>query len=66
MVEGFEVAGTLLWGASDRIALPDYGKYFRDQIQGVQFKIVPDAGHFPQIEQPLFVVEQINSFVAML
>lgn len=42
----------VLWGASDRIITPAYGRRFAERIPGARFALVAEAGHFPQIEQP--------------
>jgi pimeloyl-ACP methyl ester carboxylesterase len=42
----------LLWGDSDRIADPDYGRAFAAAIPGAQFQVLPDTGHLPQLETP--------------
>lgn len=39
------------WGASDRIVDADYGRRFAASIPGARFELVPEAGHFPQIER---------------
>jgi pimeloyl-ACP methyl ester carboxylesterase len=52
-----------LWGTSDRIATPGYGKYFSDLIKGARFQLIDEAGHFPQVEQPDAVWKQIKTFM---
>lgn len=47
---------TLIWGASDRIVTPAYGKAYAASIDNprarVDFVVIDDAGHLPQLEQP--------------
>jgi pimeloyl-ACP methyl ester carboxylesterase len=49
---GMTVPTLLLWGDSDRIADPDYGRAFAAAIPGAQFQVLPDTGHLPQLETP--------------
>ena len=47
-----ELATLVLWGDSDRIVDPDYGRAYADAIPGARFQLLPDTGHMPQIETP--------------
>jgi pimeloyl-ACP methyl ester carboxylesterase len=49
---GMTVPTLLLWGDSDRIADPDYGRAFAAAIPSAQFQVLPDTGHLPQLETP--------------
>ena len=51
----------VLWGESDRIVTPAYGRQFADGIPGAHFVPIPEAGHFPQIEQPERVLAAIQA-----
>ncbi|MQA16677.1 MAG: alpha/beta fold hydrolase [Pseudonocardiaceae bacterium] len=51
-LDRIDVPTLVLWGASDRITHPDYGKAYAASIPGATFQLVEDAGHFPHIEQP--------------
>jgi pimeloyl-ACP methyl ester carboxylesterase len=53
------VAVLFLWGASDRFAPPEYGRSYCAAIPGARFELIPDAGHFPHIEQPQVVARRI-------
>jgi pimeloyl-ACP methyl ester carboxylesterase len=46
-----KVPTLILWGESDRIVTPAYGQQFADFIPHARFELVPQAGHFPQIER---------------
>jgi pimeloyl-ACP methyl ester carboxylesterase len=48
-----------LWGAADRFAPPEYGRSYCAAIPGATFELVPEAGHFPHIEQPQAVARRI-------
>jgi pimeloyl-ACP methyl ester carboxylesterase len=53
----------VLWGAADRVVTPDYGRAFAAAIPGAQFAIIPDAGHFPHLEQPAAFAKQIENLL---
>jgi pimeloyl-ACP methyl ester carboxylesterase len=42
----------VVWGASDKIVTPAYGKAYADAIPGAKFIEIPNAGHYPYLEQP--------------
>jgi pimeloyl-ACP methyl ester carboxylesterase len=54
----------VLWGDSDRIADPDYGRAYAAAIPTARFQLLKDTGHMPQIETPDPVLEAIWDFVA--
>ncbi|WP_079198234.1 alpha/beta hydrolase [Streptomyces sp. CB03911] len=47
-----QVPALLLWGESDRIVTPAYGAAYADAFADGTLKVIPEAGHLPQIEQP--------------
>src|SRR4051794_303306 len=53
----------VLWGASDRIVAPDYGRAYSRLIQGSEFAIIDTAGHHPELEQPQSFVEHVAAFL---
>lgn len=42
----------VLWGESDRIVTPDYGKIYAAAIPKATFTLLPRTGHLPQVETP--------------
>lgn len=42
----------VVWGDSDGIADPDYGRSYADAIPGARFELLPRTGHLPQVESP--------------
>ena len=56
----------VIWGESDRIASPDYGRLLASSIPNSQFAPVAEAGHFPQIEQLGEVERLIGAFADRL
>jgi pimeloyl-ACP methyl ester carboxylesterase len=53
-----------LWGASDGIVTPDYGRAYSALIPGACFEVIAEAGHHPEIEQPTAFVERVVAFLA--
>ena len=53
----------LFWGASDRVVTPDYGCAFQQAIPGAGFTAIPDAGHYPQWEQPKALARAVTEFL---
>jgi pimeloyl-ACP methyl ester carboxylesterase len=56
------VSSWVIWGESDRIVDVAYGQRFAAAMPHSTFEIVPQAGHFPHIEQLDKVVALIESF----
>ena len=42
----------VVWGESDRVVDPDYGRVYAQSFSDARFQLIPEAGHLPQIEQP--------------
>jgi len=53
----------VIWGESDRIVRPDYGRLLASSIPQSRYAPVAAAGHFPQIEQLEEVERLISGFV---
>ena len=53
----------LLWGESDRVVTPDYGRAYSSLIPGSRFELIEAAGHHPEIEQPEAFVERVSRFL---
>jgi pimeloyl-ACP methyl ester carboxylesterase len=54
----------VLWGASDHIVAPDYGRAYAGLIPGAQFELIEQAGHYPHRERPDLFAKKIVDFVA--
>jgi pimeloyl-ACP methyl ester carboxylesterase len=52
----------VLWGESDRIVDPDYGRAYAAAIPGAQFQLLAATGHVPQIETPEPLAQAIWDF----
>ncbi len=58
-----KVPTLLLWGESDRVVTPDYGRAYARLIPGSRFELIEAAGHHPEIEQPGMFVERVSRFL---
>jgi pimeloyl-ACP methyl ester carboxylesterase len=54
----------VLWGESDRIVRPDYGRAFQQAIPGAQFQLIQAAGHYPYLERPQEFVASVTAFLS--
>ncbi len=54
----------VLWGDSDQIVDPDYGRAYARAIPGARFELLPDTGHLPQLETPQQLVAALTRFTA--
>ncbi len=59
-----DVPTLVLWGASDRVAAPDYGRAYAGAIPGARFELLEGAGHFPHLDQPEAFSRSIEAFAA--
>lgn len=53
----------VLWGDSDRITAPDYGRAYAQAIPAARFALIESAGHFPHLEQPNAAARHILDFI---
>ena len=58
-----KLATLVVWGESDRIVDPDYGRAFAAAIPGATFCLLQGTGHTPQVETPEQVVAVISTFL---
>lgn len=54
----------VLWGESDDIVTPVYGRAFAEAVPGAEFHLLPGAGHLPQIETPQQLLSHMREFTA--
>jgi pimeloyl-ACP methyl ester carboxylesterase len=52
----------VVWGESDGIVTPAYGRAFAGMIPGARFETIAASGHHPEIEQPEALAQLIGSF----
>jgi len=53
----------VLWGASDGVVTPAYGRAYCSLIPGARFEIIEDAGHHPEVEQPEAFATRVAAFI---
>lgn len=56
-----EIPTLILWGESDRIVDPVYGRAYADAIPRARFHLLPETGHTPQLETPQLVLDAIRN-----
>jgi pimeloyl-ACP methyl ester carboxylesterase len=54
----------VLWGSSDGIVTPDYGRAYSAMIPDSRFELIEQAGHHPEFEQPEAFVDRVAAFLA--
>jgi pimeloyl-ACP methyl ester carboxylesterase len=59
---GITTPTLVLSGESDGIVGPAYGRAFADAIPGAEFRVLPEAGHLPQLETPKELLAQVTTF----
>jgi pimeloyl-ACP methyl ester carboxylesterase len=50
----------VIWGDSDRMVDPEYGRAFAAAIPTARFELLKDTGHLPQVETPGQLLEAIR------
>ena len=53
----------VLWGASDGIVSPAYGRAYAEKIPGARFEVIDGAGHHPEIEQADAFARRVVAFL---
>jgi pimeloyl-ACP methyl ester carboxylesterase len=54
----------VLWGVSDGVVTPAYGRAYAALIPGARFDLIDAAGHHPEFEQPDLLANRILDFLA--
>ncbi|MGE0651639.1 MAG: alpha/beta fold hydrolase [Alphaproteobacteria bacterium] len=60
-----DVPTLVVWGDSDGIITPAYGRAFAKEIPDARFATVTKAGHFPHIEQPDAFLKAVGGFIGL-
>lgn len=63
---GLRTPTLVVWGESDRIAGPGYGRVLAASIPGADFVLIPEAGHLPHLEQPEATFAAVDTFLDKL
>jgi pimeloyl-ACP methyl ester carboxylesterase len=59
---GVTVPTLVLWGQSDRVVDPDYGRAYAAAIPGARYQPIQHSGHLPQLETPALALAAIWDF----
>ncbi|MEO6086428.1 MAG: alpha/beta hydrolase [Umezawaea sp.] len=59
---GVAVPTAVLWGESDEVVTPAYGRAFAAAIPGATFRLLPETGHVPQVETPGLLLDAVLEF----
>ena len=62
-LSGVTAPTLVLWGDSDGIVTPEYGRVYAAGIPTARFQLLPKTGHMPQLETPDQVLAAIRDFV---
>ena len=54
----------VLWGGSDGLVTPAYGRAYAELIPAARFELIPGAGHHPEIEQAEAFASTVARFLA--
>ena len=54
----------VLWGASDGVVAPAYGRAYAALIPGARFALIEQAGHHPELERPDALADRILDFLS--
>jgi pimeloyl-ACP methyl ester carboxylesterase len=58
------IPALVLWGDSDRVFTPEYGRTYAAELGNARFELIADAGHLPQLEQAAATFAALDAFVA--
>ncbi|MFI6335997.1 alpha/beta fold hydrolase [Streptomyces sp. NPDC050535] len=53
----------VVWGESDRVVTPAYGRALAAALPGGRFVTVPEAGHLPHLEQPAATFAALDAYL---
>ena len=53
----------VIWGESDGVVTPEYGRAYARSIPGARFETIADCGHHPEIERPEELARLIARFL---
>jgi len=59
-----ELPTLVLWGQSDGVVTPAYGRAYASLIPGARFALIDEAGHHPEFERPDALADRVIEFLA--
>jgi pimeloyl-ACP methyl ester carboxylesterase len=57
------IPALVVWGESDRVVTPSYGRAYAEAFGDGRFVAIPECGHLPQIEQPGRLMAALQTFL---
>ena len=54
----------VIWGESDGVVSPSYGRAYANSLPDARFEIINEAGHYPYLERSPDFVKVVESFLA--
>lgn len=63
-LQRIDVPSQVIWGASDRLVAPDYGRAYAAAIPNAHFTEIGEAGHYPYLERPEEFVKTMEAFLS--
>jgi pimeloyl-ACP methyl ester carboxylesterase len=63
-VERITLPTLIVVGASDRMTPPKFSDYLATRLRDSTLVVIPDAGHYAQIEQPQPVADALRAWLA--
>ncbi|MCK5690806.1 alpha/beta hydrolase, partial [Myxococcota bacterium] len=61
-VRDLQVPTLIIWGIDDPLFPADYGFYLKENIEGSFLRLIPNAGHTPQLSDPDLIEELVSDF----
>jgi pimeloyl-ACP methyl ester carboxylesterase len=61
-LSAMEAPTLVLWGDSDRIVDPEYGRAYAAAIPTARFELLGATGHLPQLETPGQLLQVIRNY----
>jgi len=61
--EGFDPPLLLIYGEHDEVAPPENGERIQSELPDAEMTLIPDAGHFLHVEQPVALSDAIAKFL---
>src|SRR5580704_2590000 len=58
-----EIPTLVLWGESDGVVKPAYGRAYASLIPGARFALIDGAGHHPELERPDALADRVFEFL---
>ncbi len=56
----------VVWGESDHVIDPEYGRAYAQAFPDARFELIPEAGHLPHLEQPERLLKLVWEFAGSI